>query len=106
MRPSATDALDSFRAYTVEERRALLGDLIRDFAARNGRDETIRILLENISTPPTVALERQAETLAVFARLPEDAATQLLAPFDPNTVSVKDCMSDVEVNRIVTGMES
>jgi hypothetical protein len=103
MQPSSVDAINSFRAFPAEERRALLASMIRDVVAREGRDEAIRILLANVFDSRTPLMERQAETLAAFARLPKDVAAALLAPLDPASVRVEDCLSDDDVEAIVAG---
>jgi hypothetical protein len=103
MGSSTADVLNSIRAFPAEERRELFASMIRDFVARDGRDETIRLLLANVFDPQTPLVERQAETLAAFARLPNDVALGLLAPLDAASMRVEDCLSDDEVDRIVTG---
>ena len=45
--------------------------------------------------------EAQANTWAAFMRLPEDVRARLLAPIDPKTIRVEDCLSDDEVERIL-----
>jgi hypothetical protein len=45
--------------------------------------------------------EQQAATLAAFARLPDEVRAALLAPFDPETIRIEDCLSDEEVERIL-----
>src|SRR5437667_69232 len=102
MQSSATDALDSFRALSAEKRRELFAGMIRDFVARDGRDEAIRLMLANVFDPRTPALERQAETLAAFARLPKEVAAALLAPLDSTSVGVEDCLPEDEVEQIVS----
>ena len=79
----------------------MFAGIIRDVVARDGRDEAIRILLTNVFDPQTPLLERQAETLAAFARLPKEVAAALLAPFDPASVRIEDCLADEEVERVV-----
>jgi hypothetical protein len=92
--PSSTaDAPNSFRAFPTEERRAVFAGMIRDFVARDGRDETIRLLLATVFDPRT----------PFIARLPKEVAAALLAPFDPAAVRVEDCLADAEVDRILTG---
>jgi len=103
MGASTADVLNSFRAFPAEERRELFASMIRDFVARDGRDEAIRLLFANVFDPQTPMVERQAETLAAFARLPKDVTLALLAPLDPASVRVEDCLSDDEVNRLVSG---
>lgn len=103
MRTSTTEVLNSFRTFPADERRALLADMICDFVARDGRDETIRFLLATVFDSRTSLMERQADTLAAFGRLPRDAATALLAPLDPTSVRVEDCLSDDEVDRVIAG---
>jgi hypothetical protein len=103
MQPSTADALDLFRSFTAEQRRELIVGIIRDFVARDGRHEAIRVMLANVFEPETSILDRQAETLAAFARLPKDVAAALLAPFDQASVRVEDCLPDDEVAAIVAG---
>ena len=45
--------------------------------------------------------EAEAKTLAAFAKLPDDVRAALLAPFDPETIRIEDCLSDEEVERIL-----
>jgi hypothetical protein len=45
----------------------------------------------------------RALTLAAFARLPKDVAAALLAPLDPASIRVEDCLSDDEVERVIAG---
>jgi len=103
MNLSTAEALSSFRAFPAEEQRALFADIIRDAVARDGRDATLQLLLPSLFGPPTSATQGQAETLAAFARLPEDVAAALLTPVDPATVRVEDCLSDAEVARLTAG---
>lgn len=42
-----------------------------------------------------------AETLAALGRLPKDVAVALLAPFDPTTIRVEDCLPEDEVQRLL-----
>ena len=102
MSPSATNALDSFRAIPAEDRRELFADMIRDFVARDGREQTLQFLLASVFGPRTPLMERQAETLAAFARLPKDSAASLLLPFDPSSLRTEDCLSDADIDRLLT----
>jgi hypothetical protein len=100
---SPADAVHSFRAFPAEQRRAVFADIVRDIVARDGHDEAIRLFLANVFDSGTPLMERQLETLAAFARLPKDVAARLLAPFDPESIRVEDCLSDDEVERMVAG---
>jgi len=98
--------MNSFREFSVDERQALFVGMMRDFVERNGRDKTIRLLLENLFSPEKAESDPKAKTLAAFVRLPEEAVVAILTPIDPGLVRIEDCLSDAEVDRIVSGMES
>jgi hypothetical protein len=100
---SAAELVQSFQAFSDEDRRAAFEGVIRAFVSHNGRDETIRLLLENAFGTETALLERQIETLAALTRIPKDAAAALLRPVDPESVRLEDCLTDAEVDRILAG---
>jgi hypothetical protein len=106
MQQSTVDAMNAFRTFPVDERQALFVSMIRDFVARDGRDKTIRLLLENLFIQQNAQSDPKAETLAAFARLPEEAAAAVLTTLDPKSVRIEDCLSDSEVERIVSGAEN
>jgi hypothetical protein len=100
MPSSPADAINSFRTFPAEQRRAVFADVVRDLVAVDGRDEAIRLFFANVFDVRTPLAERQAETLAAFARLPKDVAAAILA-IDPATIRVEDCLSDEEVEQMV-----
>ena len=106
MQQSTVDAMNTFRAFPVDERQALFVGMMRDFVERDGRDKTIRLLLENLFSSQSARSDPKANTLAAFARLPEEAAAAVLTPLDPESVRIEECLSEAEVERIVAGAES